>query len=269
MGNVLSILNEGLDREIRLTEYKGNHNSEVIETLLNEGGTYRIYNHLTEDDSWAMISPYRTERTKAENNKKMSELKSKVRELGYGYTELKATWSEKDEESDEVVHSNEYSLLIYGIDRKTAIRLGAEFDQSSIIVKDGDLVAEICTTPFTTYDGRKMSKGDVVRTFNINGKNVLNIQKAADILYGKDEEGGATSTPTQGGGRPFALSEGRVLESICEVESPRASYFRKEEIYVPIYENRGNLLESMSDEEIKAIFDKYADKYEEALRELS
>lgn len=230
--NILNVINEGLEKELLQESVYATHNYELAETLLREGGTSRIYNHITGDKDWAIISPYRSNMSKSENEKRMKDLKSKIKKLGYGYTELKSTWSETDKETGEVSSSNEYSLLISGIGKKEAMGLGMEFEQSSIVVKDGDNVTEICTTPFKTYDGKNMNIGDIVRTFNSRGNHVLNIDTAEKVV--SKEESGFVSIPTQGGSRPFSLSES-ILESIEEVEPPRASYFRDKEIFIPIY----------------------------------
>ena len=231
---ITKIINESLDKGLPVnTYYHYNKDYDIVETLLKEGGTYRIYSHLKEDDKWAIISPYRSNRTKQENETKMRELKSDVRGMGYGYTELKSVWSETDIETGKVIRSNEYSLLIYDMDVATAIRLGEKYEQSSILVKNDNTVAEICTTPFETWDGKNMSKGDVVRTFDVSGKEVLNVKMADNIISGKED--GSVSVPTQGNSKPFTLKSESILESVYEVEPPRASYFRNKEIYIPIY----------------------------------
>lgn len=99
MRDIMQILNEGFEKELRIEEKK-NRDFELVETLLNEGGTYRIYTHLKEDDKWAIVSPYTTnednpnkEKERADNKKKMVKLKSEVRQMGYGYNELRALWS--------------------------------------------------------------------------------------------------------------------------------------------------------------------------------
>ena len=235
MKNILNIINGGLEKKLTSTGVEINHNYELVETLLNEGGTSRVYSYMTGNKDWAIISPYRNNRTKSENAERMKDLKSEIKRIGYGYTELKSTWAETDSKTGGVTHSNEYSLLIYGINKREAVKLGTEFEQSSIIIKEGDTVAEICTTPFQTYDGRNVDIGDTVRTFNNKGSHVLNIDTAEKIVSRK--EGGFVSTPTQGGSHPFSLSES-VLESVEEVEPPRASYFREREVYIPIYKRK-------------------------------
>lgn len=238
MNNFINLVNNGLENSLNknvVSTFFYNKNFELVEKLLNEGGTYRIYNHLKNDDKWAIISPYRSERTPSENKVKMIELKNSVRNRGYGYTELKSVWSETDKETGSIARSNEYALLIYGINKEEAMKLGKNFDQSSIIIKEGNTVTEYCTKPFESYDGRNVKEGEAVRTFNIDGKEVLNINMANEIITGK--ETGAVSVPTQGNGKPFTLASESLLESVYEVESPRPSYFSKKEIFIPIYKN--------------------------------
>lgn len=237
MGNyftnlINNILENNIDKNI-INSLNYNRNFDLVGKLLNGGGTYRIYSHLIGDDKWAIISPYWSERTPEENKSKMNELKRDVRNLGYGYTELKSVWSETNIETGDVTHSNEYPLLIYSINKGEAMRLSKKFDQASIIIKEEDSVVEYCTNSFETYDGRSVKEGEVVRTFNIKGKEVLNINLADEVVGGKMT--GASSIPTQGNGKPFTFVSENLLESVYEVESPRPSYFRQKEIFIPIY----------------------------------
>lgn len=79
MKNILNIINEGLEKELAQSSVVFTHNYELAETLLREGGTSRIYSHITGNKDWAIISPYRSNLTKSENEKKMKDLKSKVK----------------------------------------------------------------------------------------------------------------------------------------------------------------------------------------------
>lgn len=52
-----------------------------------ESGTSRIYQHIIDDDNWAIISGYIDDNSESENIKSQNELKSTVRKLGYGFSE--------------------------------------------------------------------------------------------------------------------------------------------------------------------------------------
>ena len=237
MRDIMQLLNEGFEKELRIEEKK-NRDFELVETLLNEGGTYRIYTHLKEDDKWAIVSPYTTnednpnkEKERADNKKKMVKLKSEVRQMGYGFNELRALWSYPSDSTGEIQQSEEFSLIIYGMGKKEAMQLGKEYEQTSVIVKDGNVVQEICTTP-TRYH----SVGEVIRTYNTTGKNVLNIE-TAEKVFAKDEHG-AASMPIKGGNRPFQLKNEAILEAVYVFTPPRASYFQTEGTYSTIYERK-------------------------------
>ena len=239
MKNVLDIINKGIEKELEDEESCFNRNFKLAEHLLSEGGTYRIYTHLKEDDRWAIVSPYRSnednpdkEKEKEENKRNMSKLKEEVRGLGYGFNELRALWSYPSDTTGEMQQSEEYSLIIYGMGKEEAMRLGKKHEQTSVIVKEGDTVQEICTTP-TRYH----SVGDAINTFDVKGKKVLNIKKAEDV-FNKEEEGSA-SVPVKGSRRPFILQKNEaILEAVYEYAPPRASYFQTEGTYITLYERK-------------------------------
>ena len=187
-------------------------NKTMIESNLN-----RVYQHLI--NSSAIVSPYRSEYTDSENRGRMSRLKADVRKLGYGFIEFKARWAEKDENGN-IIISDEYSLLIPKISKDEAMRLGADYEQSSIIYSDGASCEEICTTPFVSWDDKEYNKGDVVRTFNINSNTPLNVELAKDIFANRKV--GAASQLVKGK-REFTLSE------VYEVEANNASTFSNKE----------------------------------------
>lgn len=171
---------------------------------LYETSTSRILQHIQEDKSLAIISPYRNEYTEEENRKRMAQLKSSVRK--YGFIEFISRWVEYGESFDE------RSLLIPNISANEAIKLGKEFQQSSIIVCDDSECVEVCTTPFEGY-----KEGEIVRRYNISGNNILNIKDAEEIFAKR--KGGPASRPVKGR-KSFHISE------IYEVEQPRPSYFQ-------------------------------------------
>ena len=189
---------------------------------INEASTSRLYSKLSGEDSvFAIISPYRGEYDKQENQKRMTHLKADVRKLGLGFNQFISRWVEDGESFDEE------SLLISNIDFKTAIKLGVKYDQSSIIYKDKDSLREICTTAFETYN-----PGDVVRTFNI-GKDMMNIKDAEDIFSRR--KGGPASMPKKGSNKkPFSLSVKENFE-LYQVYDPKPSYFQTKPIVEKLY----------------------------------
>ena len=183
---------------------------------INETSTSRVLHHLQDDNNFAIVSPYRGEKTLQENKRRMVELKHDVRSLGHGYIHLLSRWVEDGQDFDEE------SLLVPHMKKDEAIKLGKKYDQSSIIVKDEEGCFEICTTPFETYD-----EGDVVRVFSLYGDKPMNIKDAEDIFAHR--KGGPVSVPIKGG-KPFHLSE------VYEVIPPRPSYFQNKYRLEKIFE---------------------------------
>jgi hypothetical protein len=156
----------------------------------------------------------------------LNNLKQKVRSLKLGFSELISRWSEIDSETKEVISSDERSLMIYGITLKDAIKFGQELQQSSIIYKNANKCAEICTTEFIDYDGKEHKVENIVRTFNISGSTPMNLQDAKDIFAKR--KGGPASIPIKSN-RAFKL------ENVLEVESPKGSTFSEKERYMKIF----------------------------------
>lgn len=189
------------------------------EEKIEETTTSRIYSHITNAENWAIISPYRSENTLQENRSKMAELKSIVRNRGYGFTQFISRWVEDGESFDEE------SLLIPNCKKEDALELGERFKQSSVIIKDKSGCKEICTTAFETY-----KPGEVVREYNVSSGNLLNIEDAKEIFAKR--KGGPASKSIKGKTKPFHLSELYIKED------PRPSYFQNKPHKTLIYKNK-------------------------------
>lgn len=174
------------------------HESLELETVdsLNEASTSRLVNKFLDDSvTFAIISASRSEKSPQENNKLTQQLKADVRQANLGFNEFIGRWVEDGESSDEA------SLLITGISKKLACKLGAKYEQASIIYKDGSGVNEICTTAFTD-DGKTYNPGDVVRKYSIDPNKPLNTAMAQEIFSNK--VGGPASLLKKGSNRkPF------------------------------------------------------------------
>ena len=137
---------------------------------INESGINRLHSKLSSEDSvFAVISPYRGEYEKKDNKKRMVHLKSDVRRLGLGFDHFLSRWVEDGKSFEEGY------LLISDIECGAAIKLGAKYDQNSIIYKDKDSLKEICTIAFEEYE-----PGDIVRTFN-TGKDVMSKKESFEL----------------------------------------------------------------------------------------
>lgn len=86
----------------------------------------RIWKHF-KDGKFGIVSAYKGDLSKKENEERAGVLKKKVKELGYGYKEIKGKWT------GETGVTVEYPLFIPSLSRKDAIVLGKEFEQEAVI----------------------------------------------------------------------------------------------------------------------------------------
>ena len=82
------------------------------------------------EGKFGIVSAYRNEYSKKENETRSDKLKKKVRGLGYGYKEIQGVWK-----GDEGV-TFEYPLFIPNLSAKDAVSLGKEFEQEAVIYAD-------------------------------------------------------------------------------------------------------------------------------------
>ena len=200
---------------------------------LQESSITRIGRQL-EFENVAIISAYRYDNSTKENEQRQDELKNIIRnKLHLGYKEFRAKYVGNVEGTGEVITSYEYSLFVPNMTRKQAIKLGNQFDQQAIIVKDEDGIQEIATTDFIDDKGKQFKIGDVIRRFNSTG-NFLNLKTAIDIFA--DRVSGSASKPLNVK-HPFALKtvEDKKLESIFEVLDPKPSTFQTSKRYIVVY----------------------------------
>ena len=197
----------GLDNDGKNCEKMCDSNTE-----LNKTTDSIVYSHITEDDNWAIVSPYRRENDDRTNEKLMSQFKSEVRNSGYGFIQFISRWAG---DGETLVES---SLLIPNCTKEDALKFGKEYHQISVIVRDDSGCKEICTTDFE--DGNtSYNSGEIVRTYNLSGNKVMNYDEVEAIV--SERIGGPAIMPQNKTGRkPFRLSE------VYEVSQPRPSYFQ-------------------------------------------
>lgn len=107
---------------------------------LDESSLSRIFTHIRQGKrSFGIISPFRGDLPKAENEERYIELKKTVRTLGYGFIEMQGGFKE------EGGFTLEKSLFIPSITRKELVELGKKYDQYSVIHKDENSFVEIGT----------------------------------------------------------------------------------------------------------------------------
>lgn len=97
---------------------------------LTEASLGRVFQHVSGDTSFAVISAFRGNLSPAENNKRHKSLKTEVRKRSLGFFELKGVGQEEDGGE-----SIEKTLMIPQIVLKTAIQLSKKFDQFAMLYK--------------------------------------------------------------------------------------------------------------------------------------
>jgi len=106
-----------------------------------ESSLSRIWQHIQDPSrSFGVVSAFRGEYGRRENEQRHDELKDQVRELGYGYIELEGGYKEESGFVEEL------SLFIPEIRRNDLIELGSYYDQYSVIYKDRNVFEEIGTS---------------------------------------------------------------------------------------------------------------------------
>lgn len=102
-----------------------------IREYLTESSLSRIWQFVEDDSkSFAVISASRKSNSRKVNEEKYNELKKIVRELGYGFIEMRGGYIETEG------FVKEKSLFIPSIPKEKAIELGVKYDQDSILFKD-------------------------------------------------------------------------------------------------------------------------------------
>lgn len=189
----------------------------INESYFIEASNSRIYSKLSDNaDTCAIISPYRSEYSEKENKQRMTNLKSDVRKLGYGFNQLVSRWVEDGEAFDE------QSLFIPDISYKEAYALSTKYNQSSFIFKDDESCREICTTAFETF-----KPGETVRTYFNSGDHVFNFDDAKAV-FSKRVGGPASKLIKGSNSQPFQFHQ---VNEVYEVIPPKPSYFQTEYSY--------------------------------------
>jgi len=104
----------------------------LTEGDLNESSLSRIWQFVEDKNrQFGVMSAFRGDISPKENKQRHEELKKRVRDMGYGYIEMDGGY----EEEQGIV--KEKSLFIPKISRKELMELGVEYDQHTVIFKDG------------------------------------------------------------------------------------------------------------------------------------
>lgn len=98
----------------------------------------RIYKYYR-DKNFGIVSAYLDKFSKKENVERQEELKKDVREMGYGFKEIKGAWRTGIDEKI----SFEYALFIPLLKSEDAIKLGKKYEQYAVIYADKDKQAVV------------------------------------------------------------------------------------------------------------------------------
>jgi gamma-glutamylcyclotransferase (GGCT)/AIG2-like uncharacterized protein YtfP len=170
---ILETISKINNKDIKLkTLIKEKRNKVITEIKLG-----KIWKYISDENSvFGIISAFRAENSKEENEKLSSELLKKIRNK-YGYIMLKGGFVES---GTEVI---EDSLLIPKISRDEIIKLGIDYNQYSIIHKDRESFAEISTND-------ESGIGKILNKFSIDERDNLIFTKEllknyfSSLMYG-------------------------------------------------------------------------------------
>jgi hypothetical protein len=125
--------------------------------IFTEAKLSRIWQYIQDDSrSFGSISAYRKERSEKENKENHRKLCIKVREMGYGYIELKGGGTEDG------IPTKENSIFIPSIKKNELIQLAIDFGQDWVIYKDDKEFVGLSTN-------EREGIGTVVNDFIKNG----------------------------------------------------------------------------------------------------
>ena len=106
---------------------------KILEETIGESTLSRVWQHVTNSKSFAVISPFRSENPLEKNLELYDQLKKDVSGLGHGYIQQKSGYTYADGTPAE-----ERSLLIPNISFEDAVKLGKKYNQETIIFKDAE-----------------------------------------------------------------------------------------------------------------------------------
>jgi hypothetical protein len=107
------------------------NNKATTEVSLVEAKLSRVFQYVEDDKKdFGIVSAFRGVNSEKENKARHDELKKMVRQMGYGYIELRGGY--KGDEG----YVEELSLLIPNITKKGIVDLGRKFQQHSVMYKN-------------------------------------------------------------------------------------------------------------------------------------
>lgn len=158
--------------------------------------------HLNESPNCAVISPWVDHCTDEENKRRMARLKTDVRKHGFGFTEFIFRWKVGDQQEEKRF------VMIPKIEKSAAIRLGADYEQKSVLWWNGVDFEELCSLVIEGFLCL-----DILQRFEIT-KDQITVEQVKDVLCQWIKRITFSSRPTA---------------ELFEVEQPRPSYFQIKE----------------------------------------
>lgn len=156
----------------------------IYESILVESSLSRLWQHVQRKIPFAIVSWQRNGMSPSEENQYYSELKSNIREMGYGYVELRGGYPEKDPNNPDntIDIDSEFSLFVPKISLNDALKMGAVDNgfgpQDSILFSDGSTIALYST------NNKIAPLGSVTMKFNYGeGKDAIPMTKKAVEFY--------------------------------------------------------------------------------------
>ena len=98
--------------------------------VLTERSLARLIKQIEGDEPFAIISAWRHGRSLKVNWTNNAALHQAIRSLGLGAAPMRGAYYEEDAEGNRI-RTEEPSWFVYGIDKKSALRLGSRFNQES------------------------------------------------------------------------------------------------------------------------------------------
>ena len=105
------------------------------ESIIEESSISRIWQHINNKDSFAIMSAFRKEFSHEENIKRDKQLEQDIKMLGLGYIPQKGGYTYMDKNGEEEIQE-EFSFFIPKISKENALNLGKKYNQETIVFKD-------------------------------------------------------------------------------------------------------------------------------------
>jgi len=99
----------------------------------------RVYKYF-KDKNFGIVSAYLGGKSNQENKERQKKLKKEIRDLGYGYKEIRGVWRPDKESPVEL----EYGLFIPNAKKKDIVDLDKKFEQYAVIYKEDDKITLDC-----------------------------------------------------------------------------------------------------------------------------